>query len=86
MSYHNLANLFQHKNHFQLAFQELDEVDAYLVRYLVRYLESEVTSLKVMDAVRRGIDKKRAELLSFMQTNRITTTRENFVGGSTFNH
>lgn len=82
MSYHNLANLFQHKNHFQLAFQELDEVDA----YLVRYLESEVTSLKVMDAVRRGIDKKRAELLSFMQTNRITTTRENFVGGSTFNH
>lgn len=82
VSYHNLADLYKQKNELKMAYQELDEVDA----YLVNCLENGITNAKKMNAVRRGIDKTRAELLSFIQRNKITLAYNNIVSGNKSTH
>ncbi len=78
ISCHNLADLYQKREQLKLAYQELDEVDS----FLVNYLDTAKKNFKKINAIRRGIDKTRAELLSFIQKNKIELAYVNVVSTS----
>jgi len=82
ISYHNLADLYQEINDLQRAHYELCAIDDYLGNYLV----NGIVDSKTLAAVRHGIDKTRAYLLSFIQNNKTMLLNNNHVESFKFNH
>jgi len=82
VSYHNVADLYKKERKFNQAYQELDEINS----YLVSCLEKVGKNSKRSNAIRRGIDMTHAELLSFIQKNKIEITYGNVINTKKHNN